>query len=91
MLLTNLIKTHLNKVVNILWSYNYSPVNNDWLAHVGVKGMKWGYSDGKANGGRKPGEDEKKSGTSGSEETSKKEEGKKKEEPIIEMLLEDED
>lgn len=74
-----------------MWSYNYSPVDNDWLAHVGVKGMKWGYSDGKANGGRKPGEDEKKSGTSGSEETSKKEEGKKKEEPIIEMLLEDED
>lgn len=62
-----------------MWSYNHSPIDNDWLAHVGVKGMKWGYSDGKANGGRKAGEDEKKSGTSGSEETSKKEEEKKEE------------
>ena len=62
-----------------MWSYNHSPVNNDWLAHVGVKGMKWSHMDGKANGGRKAGEDEKKSGTPGSEETSKKEKEKKEE------------
>lgn len=42
MLLTNLIKTHLNKAVNILWSYNYLPCSENELYHHGIKGMKWG-------------------------------------------------
>ena len=41
-----------------MWQYNYMSGNNDWLAHKGVKGMRWGYTDGKLNGKRTAGEDE---------------------------------
>lgn len=32
-----------------MWKYNYT---DNYLAHAGKKGMKWGYNDGKKNGKR---------------------------------------
>ena len=34
-----------------MWQYNYTN-NNDYIAHFGTRGMKWGYYDGKRNGKR---------------------------------------
>lgn len=35
---------------------NFSEIGEDFLAHYGVKGMKWGVRRGKSNGGRRKGE-----------------------------------
>lgn len=37
-----------------MWQYNYT---DNYLAHAGKKGMKWGYNDGKKNGKRTAGKD----------------------------------
>ena len=37
-----------------MWQYQYT----DEIYHAGVKGMKWGYNDGHANGGRTASEKE---------------------------------
>lgn len=34
-----------------MWKYNYTP-DPDRLVHYGVKGMRWGYTDGRPNGGQ---------------------------------------
>ena len=34
-----------------MWQYNYTN-NNDYIAHFGTRGMKWGYYDGERNGKR---------------------------------------
>lgn len=61
-----------------MWSYNHTPLDNDWLRHEGVKGMKWGYHDSKPNGGRQAGEGEKKN-SGGSAESEEKTDQKKEE------------
>ena len=40
-----------------MWQYNYTN-NNDYIAHFGTRGMKWGYYDGKRNGKRTARSDE---------------------------------
>ena len=47
---------HLNKGGK-MWQYNYTN-NNDYIAHFGTRGMKWGYYDGKRNGKRTARSDE---------------------------------
>ena len=40
-----------------MWQYNYTN-NNDYIAHFGTRGMRWGYYDGKRNGKRTARSDE---------------------------------